>query len=145
MPQPDSVIVARRTTVWRPAGPWEAVATVLKAFRRRLIALEAMPRPKDGERGQDGKDGLNGRDGKDGSVIKAMTVVDGELVVDLADGSTLNAGRVAGQDGKDAPSLDIEVLGETDARLAAEDLGRLRMRRIRIGGHELHVLSIATE
>jgi hypothetical protein len=145
MPQPDSLIVARRTSARRCAGPWESAVTILKAFRRRIIALEAMPRPKDGEPGRDGKDGLNGRDGKDGSVIKAMTVVDGDLIVDLEGGGVIKAGRVAGRDGKDAPPFEVELLEETEARLTAEDLGRLRMRRIRIGGHELHVLSIATE
>lgn len=145
MPQPDSLIVARRTNARRPGGPWEGVAIILKAFRRRLIALEAMRRPKDGEPGQDGKDGLNGRDGKDGSVIKAMTVVDGELIVDFEGGGIIKAGRVSGRDGRDAPPLEVELLEETEARFTAEDLERLRVRRVRIGAHELHVLSIATE
>ena len=145
MPQPDTMIVARRTAARRPAGPWEAVASILKAFRTRLIALEALPRPKDGEPGKPGKDGEPGLNGKDGTVIKAMTIVDGDLIVDFEDGGTLNAGRVTGRDGKDAPPVEVELLDEAEPRLTAEDLGRLRVRRVRIGGCELQVLSIATE
>ena len=92
-----------------------------------------------------GKDGEPGLNGKDGTVIKAMTIVDGDLIVDFEDGGTLNAGRVTGRDGKDAPPVEVELLDEAEPRLTAEDLGRLRVRRVRIGGCELQVLSIATE
>ena len=55
-----------------------------------------------GEDGKDGKDGINGTDGKDGVGITSVLVdSNGELIVILSDGRTINCGKVKGSDGKD--------------------------------------------
>lgn len=70
---------------------------------------------KDGVKGRDGKNGLNGRDGlngkngldgKDGlqgeqgvSVVNANIELDGSLVLELSDGTEIDAGEVVGKDG----------------------------------------------
>lgn len=54
---------------------------------------------KDGKDGADGEDGVNGTNGKDGvSVVGATIDENGNLILTLSDGSTLNAGQVAAPD-----------------------------------------------
>jgi len=59
----------------------------------------------DGKDGRDGKDGLNGKDGAQGeqgvSVVNANVELDGSLVLELSDGSQIDAGEVVGRDGRD--------------------------------------------
>lgn len=50
-----------------------------------------------GQNGQNGKDGVNGKDGingKDGVGIVSASVENGELIIKLSDGSTINAGSL---------------------------------------------------
>ena len=55
--------------------------------------------------GNDGKDGANGKDGVDGadgvSIENVEINADGELLVILSSGKTINCGKVKGADGKD--------------------------------------------
>ena len=59
----------------------------------------------DGKDGKDGKDGLNGKDGEQGqqgvSVVNANVELDGSLVLELSDGTEIDAGEVVGRDGRD--------------------------------------------
>lgn len=115
------VIIARAVPGAAPVpppapGPWAAVRNLFRSVIGRLEALETRPAPaagkdgidgaagRDGIDGRDGRDGINGVNGKDAPRIKAMTVVDGCLVIDFEDGGVINAGRVmgpAGEPGKD--------------------------------------------
>jgi hypothetical protein len=68
----------------------------------------------DGRAGRDGKDGQDGTDGQDGAPgergpgITASVVNDaGDLILTYSDGTVVNAGRVRGTDGKDAPPVDL--------------------------------------
>ena len=58
---------------------------------------------KDGKDGRDGKDGKAGKDGDDGkagiSVVGASVALDGSLVLDLSNGSQIDAGEVVGPAG----------------------------------------------
>lgn len=55
---------------------------------------------KDGLNGKDGKDGKDGTDGKEGvSVVNASVALDGSLVLELSDGSEVDAGDVVGPAG----------------------------------------------
>lgn len=64
---------------------------------------------RDGKKGLNGRDGLNGKnglDGKDGlqgeqgvSVVNANIELDGSLVLELSDGTEIDAGEVVGKDG----------------------------------------------
>ncbi len=60
---------------------------------------------RDGFVGKNGKDGLNGKDGEQGeqgiSVVNANIELDGSLVLELSDGSEIDAGEVVGRDGRD--------------------------------------------
>ena len=56
----------------------------------------------DGEDGKDGKDGENGAPGKDGIGITTILLDNGgHLIVVLSDGSSVDCGKVTGNDGKD--------------------------------------------
>ena len=59
----------------------------------------------DGKDGKDGKDGLNGKNGEQGqqgvSVVNANVELDGSLVLELSDGTEIDAGEVVGKDGRD--------------------------------------------
>lgn len=78
----------------------------------------------DGKDGTNGKDGVNGKDGKDGtdgkngvSVIGATIDENGNLILTLSDGSTLNAGQVAAPNKINENNKiifnDLEVSGKT--------------------------------
>lgn len=58
---------------------------------------------KDGKDGRDGKDGKDGKDGDDGkagvSVVGASVALDGSLVLELSNGSQIDAGDVVGPAG----------------------------------------------
>lgn len=57
---------------------------------------------KDGLNGRDGSDGKDGKDGKDGIGISKAAVNDsGNLMIRLSDDTLINAGHVAGANGKD--------------------------------------------
>lgn len=57
---------------------------------------------KDGLNGSDGSDGKDGKDGKDGIGISKAAVNDsGNLMIRLSDDTLINAGHVAGANGKD--------------------------------------------
>lgn len=87
-----------------------------------LNAVAAIPKAKDGENGKDGKDGNNGKDGVDGKdgadVVSGFIDRDGNAILTLENGRTINLGCVVGMDGKDgAPGLgfqdsDFEFDGE---------------------------------
>ena len=56
--------------------------------------------PINGKDGVDGKDGINGKDGADGvSVTNVKVDGNGDLLVTLSNGQTINAGHVQGKDG----------------------------------------------
>lgn len=60
---------------------------------------------KDGAAGKDGKDGMPGRDGIDGKdgvgLAGAVQSKDGNLVLTLTSGATVDVGMIAGRDGRD--------------------------------------------
>ena len=76
-----------------------------------------------GDAGQDGKDGKDGTDGKDGRGIKSVATNDkGELIITYTDGTTENAGKVIGADGKDGDKGDAGQDGKdgTDGKDGAD-------------------------
>ena len=55
----------------------------------------------------DGKDGANGKDGVDGvSIQSAIVDANGDLIITLTDGNTINAGKVKGEEGPQGGTLD---------------------------------------
>ena len=98
----------------------ETLATSFKAFKQEVRGEvsrinAALPDKGDkgdkgvkgdkGERGADGRNGLDGKDGKDGkdgadgiSVVNAYVDFDGSLVLELSDGTQINAGDVSAED-----------------------------------------------
>lgn len=98
----------------------ETLATSFKAFKQEVrgevsrinVALPDKGDKGDkgvkgdkGDRGTDGRDGLDGKDGKDGtdgsdgiSVVTAYIDFDGSLVLELSDGTQINAGDVSAED-----------------------------------------------
>ncbi len=73
----------------------------------------------DGKNGTDGKDGVNGTNGKDGrdgkngvGIAKAVINTNGELVLTYTNGTTVNLGRVVGNDGQDGQDGQTPYIGE---------------------------------
>ncbi|MCG7229825.1 ExeM/NucH family extracellular endonuclease [Corynebacterium minutissimum] len=78
---------------------------------------------KDGDKGDAGQDGKDGTDGKDGRGIKSVATNDkGELIITYTDGTTENAGKVIGADGKDGDKGDAGQDGKdgTDGKDGAD-------------------------
>jgi hypothetical protein len=98
----------------------ETLATSFKAFKQEVrgevsrinAALpdkgdkgDKGPKGDKGDKGSDGRNGLDGKDGKDGkdgsdgtSVVNAFVDFDGSLVLELSDGTQINAGDVSSED-----------------------------------------------
>jgi integrin beta 3 len=101
-------------------------ATMADEITKRVQeAIAAIPLPKDGKDGMDGKDGeagpegKPGRDGQDGvGVTGALIDKDGNLVLTLGDGRSVDLGRVHGKDGMDGATftLDDFDIEQTDER-----------------------------
>jgi len=81
-------------------------ATAL-GYEGSLEEFLALVQGKDGEKGEQGE---AGKDGVDGVGISKAEIIDGELVLTYTDGTSVNLGKVVGEDGKDgvdgAPGKD---------------------------------------
>ncbi|MBR2702394.1 MAG: hypothetical protein IKE77_09955 [Erysipelotrichaceae bacterium] len=74
---------------------------------------------KDGADGKDGKDGNDGADGKDGAGISGIRIDEnGNLIVNLTDGTVINAGRVTNSDTASANSVPWWMLAWNGALTA---------------------------
>lgn len=68
---------------------------------------------KDGEKGDTGTSGTNGKNGADGIGIAQIKIDEnGELLISLTNGTTLNLGKVTGDDAKDGQDGLTPYIGE---------------------------------
>ena len=78
----------------------------------------------DGVDGQDGKDGLDGADGVDGVGIASASINEnGELVIVLTSGESINLGKVVGENGQDGATGPQGPAGEQGAQGPAGEQG----------------------
>lgn len=78
-----------------------------KVLSQVMEALKSIPVPKDGK---DGRDGIDGKDGV--GATSAMIDRNGELVLTMSDGKTIQLGCVVGKDGRSIEETSIKSMVE---------------------------------
>lgn len=89
---------------------------------------------KDGAKGDAGVSGTDGKNGADGIGIDKININEnGELIINLTNGTAINLGKVTGDDGKDGedgltPYIGDNVTGGSGTKIRAY---RLKLRKYR--------------